>query len=85
MPALARPVIKERAERLRQAGDRALARHLDARIGRTASALVERTGRARAEDFTEIAFDGPDLPGQIVSLRITGQEGKRAVGAGADK
>ena len=84
MPALARPVVKDRAERLRLAGDRALAAHLDARIGRTASALVERAGRARAEDFTEIAFDGPALPGQIVSLRMTGQDGRRAIGAGAD-
>ena len=84
MPALARPVVKDRAERLRAAGDRALAAHLDARIGRTVSALVERAGRARAEDFTEIAFDGPAVPGQIVSLRMTGRDGRRAIGAEAD-
>jgi len=83
MPALARSVVKDRAERLRAAGDRALAAHLDARIGRTVFALVERAGRARAEDFTEIAFDGPALPGQIVSLRMTGQDGRRAIGARA--
>jgi len=84
MPPLARPVVKQRAERLRLAGDRALAAHLDTQIGRTVSALVERAGRARAEDFTEIAFDGPALPGQIVSLRMTGHDGRRAIGAGAD-
>ena len=84
MPALARAVVKQRAERLRAAGDRALATHLNARIGRTLSALVERAGRARAEDFTEIAFDGPAVPGQIVSLRMTGQDGRRAIAERAD-
>ena len=84
MPALARAVVKQRAERLRAAGDSALAAHLGARIGRTMSALVERDGRARAEDFTEIAFDGQARPGQIISLRMTGHDGRRAIGMGAD-
>jgi threonylcarbamoyladenosine tRNA methylthiotransferase MtaB len=84
MPALARPVVKDRAEQLRLAGERALAAHLDARIGQTVSALVERAGRARGEDFTEIAFDGPALPGQIVFLRMTGRDGLRATAAGVD-
>ena len=85
MPALARAVVKQRAERLRAAGDRALSAHLGARIGWTVRALVERSGRARAEDFTEIAFDGAASPGQIVSLRITGQDGRRAIGIETDE
>ena len=80
MPAVAGAVVKDRAERLRAAGDRALAAHLDARVGKTVSALIERAGRARAEDFTGIEFDGPAAPGQIVSLRITGHDGRRAIG-----
>jgi threonylcarbamoyladenosine tRNA methylthiotransferase MtaB len=83
MPAVAKAVVKDRAERLRAAGDRALAAHLEARVGRTVSALIERAGRARAEDFTEIEFDGPAAPGQIVSLRITGHDGRRAIGTEA--
>jgi threonylcarbamoyladenosine tRNA methylthiotransferase MtaB len=85
MPAVPRAVVKERAERLRAAGARALAAHLDARTGRTVSALVEQPGRARAEDFTEIVFEGPAEPGRIVPLRITGHDGRRAIGAGADQ
>jgi threonylcarbamoyladenosine tRNA methylthiotransferase MtaB len=80
MPAVPRPVVKDRAERLRATGERALAAHLDARVGRTMPALVERDGRARADDFTEIAFEGPAQPGQIVALRITGHDGRCATG-----
>ncbi len=41
MPQVVRSVIKARAERLRQAGDAALRRHLDARVGRTVHGLVD--------------------------------------------
>ena len=81
MPQLERAVVKARAERLRAAGDAALARHLDRQVGRTVTALVERDGLARAEDFTEIAFEGAASPGSIVPLKITGQDGKRALAA----
>ena len=80
MPQLERSVVKARAERLRAAGDAALARHLDRQLGRALRALVEREGLARAEDFTEVAFDGAAVPGTIVALRITGHDGKRATG-----
>ena len=80
MPQLERAVVKARAERLRAAGDMALARHLDRQVGRTVPALVEREGLARAEDFTEIAFEGEADPGSIVGLLITGHDDKRAWG-----
>ena len=79
MPQLERSVIKARAERLRHAGDVALRRHLDARVGRTVRALIERPGLARAEDFTEIAFDRPGVPGEVVELTIAGHDGRRAL------
>jgi len=81
MPQLERAVVKARAERLRAAGEAALARHLDRQIGRVVPALVEREGLARAEDFTEIAFDGAAAPGTIVPLKIAAHDGKRALGA----
>ncbi len=79
MPQLQRPVIKERAARLRAAGDAALARHLERQVGRTITGLVERAGVARAEDFTEIVFTGEAAVGSIVPLRITGHDGHKAV------
>ncbi|HEX5378820.1 MAG TPA: tRNA (N(6)-L-threonylcarbamoyladenosine(37)-C(2))-methylthiotransferase MtaB [Phenylobacterium sp.] len=79
MPAVARPVVKARAARLRASGEAALARHLQRQVGRTVTGLVERPGVARAEDFTEIAFTGEAEVGRIVQMRITGFEGARAL------
>jgi threonylcarbamoyladenosine tRNA methylthiotransferase MtaB len=83
MPQLPRAVVKARAERLRAAGDDALRRHLDGRIGRTVHGLVEREGLARAEDFTEVAFENAPgalaLPGRIVPLTVTGHDGRKAL------
>ena len=81
MPALPRKVVTERAQRLRAAGDAALTRHLQRQVGRTIGALVERDGLARAEDFTEVAFEGPAEAGTIVRLTVTGADGKRALAA----
>jgi threonylcarbamoyladenosine tRNA methylthiotransferase MtaB len=79
MPQLAKAVVKDRAARLRAAGDAALSRHLQAQVGRTVLALVERAGTARAEDFTELAFEGDAEPGTIAPLTITGHDGRRAL------
>jgi threonylcarbamoyladenosine tRNA methylthiotransferase MtaB len=79
MPAVARAEIKARAARLRAGGEAALARHLDRQVGRALMGLVEREGLARADDFTEIAFVGDAPVGEIVPLRVTGHDGKRAL------
>ena len=78
MPPVHRAVVRERAERLRAAGAAALHRHLDRQVGRTVSAVVERSGLARAEDFTEVAFDGPGRPGEVLALAVSGHDGRRA-------
>ena len=80
MPQLERSVVKARAERLRHAGDAALRRHLERQIGRAVSALAEREGLARAEDFTEVVFEGAVEPGAIAAVRVIGHDGKRALG-----
>jgi threonylcarbamoyladenosine tRNA methylthiotransferase MtaB len=79
MPAVKGDLTKARAARLRAAGEAALARHLDRQIGRLLMGLVEREGLARADDFTEIAFEGEAPIGEIVALRVTGHDGKRAL------
>jgi threonylcarbamoyladenosine tRNA methylthiotransferase MtaB len=79
MPQLARSVVKARAARLRAAGEAALARHLQRQVGLTLAALVERPGLARAEDFTEIAFEGEVAVGGVVGLEVTSHDGKRAL------
>jgi len=80
MPQVARAAVKDRAARLRAAGEAALARHLQRQVGRTLMGLVERPGSARAEDFTEVAFAGEAEIGSIVPVAVTGHDGRRAVG-----
>lgn len=79
MPQLQRPVIKDRAARLRAAGEAALVRHLERQVGRTLMGLVERPGVARAEDFTEIAFEGEAQVGGVAALRVHGHDGAKAL------
>jgi threonylcarbamoyladenosine tRNA methylthiotransferase MtaB len=81
MPPVNGKAIKDRARRLREAGALALTRHLDAQVGRTLPGLVEKAGVARAEDFTEITFEGEAPAGEIVSFRVTGHDGARALAA----
>jgi len=84
MPPLPRAVVKERAERLRAAGAEGLSRHLDRQIGRMVRALVEKPGLARAEDFTELAFEGGGAAGQLFQIAIDRHDGRRALGRRVD-
>jgi len=79
MPPVPRAAVKARAARLRDAGDAALARHLQRQAGRTVMGLVERPGLARAEDFTEVAFEGEAEVGSIAPLTVSGDDGRRAL------
>jgi threonylcarbamoyladenosine tRNA methylthiotransferase MtaB len=79
MPPVARSLVKQRAASLREAGEKALARHLSGQVGRRLHGLVERPGTARAEDFTEIRFDGAAEPGQIITLAVTGHTGTHLI------
>jgi threonylcarbamoyladenosine tRNA methylthiotransferase MtaB len=78
MPQHPAELVHARARRLRAAGDAALARHLDGRIGYSAVALVEQAGRGRAEDFTEVVFDGDAAPGSLIAGVIASHDGRRA-------
>ena len=77
MPPVKGPVIKDRARRLREAGEAALQRHLARQVGRVLNGLVEKAGVARADDFTEIAFVGDAPVGEIMAMRVTGVAGGR--------
>lgn len=72
MPQLRGPEIKDRAARLRAAGDAALSRHLTAQIGKTHHILLESPRMGRTEQFTEVDFNSDQLEGQIITAPITG-------------
>jgi threonylcarbamoyladenosine tRNA methylthiotransferase MtaB len=75
MPQLSRDMVNARAARLREAGERALVRQLDRRVGRTVEVLVEHGGVARAPDHTPVAYAGE--PGALARLTPTGHDGRR--------
>ncbi len=76
MPQLDRGLVKERAARLRAAGDAAHRRHLDSLVGTSQRVLVERNGLGRTEGFTVATLDF-GAPGEIVETIISGHDGER--------
>jgi threonylcarbamoyladenosine tRNA methylthiotransferase MtaB len=72
-------IIKERAARLREAGDAAVQRHLAAQKGVTHRVLMEAPDMGRTEQFTEVSMTVPQAEGAIVTATITGQSGQRLV------
>ena len=65
--------IKDRAARLRAAGDAQVARHLAGQVGRSHSILMENPHMGRTEQFTEVAFAAPQVEGALVTATITGR------------
>jgi len=77
MPQVDRGTVKERAARLRAAGERALNARLAGEAGRVRQVLVERGGVGRTQHFLLAEITG--TPGEIVSARITGRTGRGLV------
>ncbi|WP_346432879.1 tRNA (N(6)-L-threonylcarbamoyladenosine(37)-C(2))-methylthiotransferase MtaB [Breoghania sp.] len=76
MPQVNRALVKERAARLREAGEAALMRHLSSEIGLTRRILVEREGLGRTGQFTEteLSFGTPapsSRPASPVTAAVT--------------
>ena len=82
MPQVRRELVKQRAARLRAAGEAAYRRHLSSLSGTRQSILIERDGLGRTEGFTLAAL-GTGAPGEIVEADITGHDGIRLIAAPA--
>ncbi|MAY85251.1 MAG: tRNA (N(6)-L-threonylcarbamoyladenosine(37)-C(2))-methylthiotransferase MtaB [Pseudooceanicola sp.] len=65
-------VIKDRAARLRAAGDAQVGLHLAAQIGQTHAILMENATMGRTEQFTEVLLSEPAAEGSIVQRVISG-------------
>ncbi|MCK1344741.1 MULTISPECIES: tRNA (N(6)-L-threonylcarbamoyladenosine(37)-C(2))-methylthiotransferase MtaB [unclassified Bradyrhizobium] len=76
MPQVAGGAIKERAKRLRSAGETALLQRLQAEIGATREVLIESDGQGRTDHYLPVAIAGERV-GSVVSLRIAGRDGAR--------
>ncbi|PQO22514.1 tRNA (N(6)-L-threonylcarbamoyladenosine(37)-C(2))-methylthiotransferase MtaB [Rhodobacteraceae bacterium WD3A24] len=77
MPQLHGPVIRERAARLRAAGQDRLAAHLAAQAGREHEVLMETPRTGRTPQFAEVAFAQARPEGTILPARIAGHDGAR--------
>jgi threonylcarbamoyladenosine tRNA methylthiotransferase MtaB len=81
MPPVAREFIRERAKRLREAGDAPLRKHLDEQTGKFFKVMTERGGIGRTEDFTRVRI-GDILPSQMIEVVIAGHDGVTLEAAG---
>ena len=72
MPGLPGPTVKDRARRLRAAGEAARDRFLESCIGKTESVLVEQPGVGRTGRFAHVAFTGTAETGAVAQARIEG-------------
>ena len=79
MPQVPAPLRKERARRLRAAGEAAAGRFLESRIGLTERVAVEKEGVGRTEQFAPARLEGPALPGSVRRARVRRVEKERLV------
>ncbi len=78
MPQVEGGLVKERARRLRHAGEAALRRRFESEIGATRQVLIESASQGRTEHFLPVAISG-ETPGAVHQLAISGHDGSRLV------
>jgi threonylcarbamoyladenosine tRNA methylthiotransferase MtaB len=78
MPQLEKSVIKQRAARLRAAGQAALEKHFQQYVGRETEVLIERDQQGRLPDFTPVSFETHSgEAGRPIRARIIGHDKTR--------
>src|ERR1019366_7408750 len=76
MPQVSGETVRERARRLRAAGEAALQKRLVSELGSTRQVLIESVTQGRTEHFLPVAIAG-EAPGAVRTLTITGNDGAR--------
>ena len=77
MPQVAKEIRRERAAKLRAAGDRQMAQVLANREDKTISVLVEKDRSGHCEHYLPVDIDRDAAPGSVVAARVRSQNGKR--------
>ncbi len=80
MPQLPGPVVRDRAARLRAAGQAAAAAHLAAQQGRRHRVLMESPRMGRTEQFAELTLDADQPVGGLVDAVVQAVDGGRLYG-----
>jgi len=81
MPQVPAAVRKNRAARLRAAGETAAARFMDRQVGHMAAVLVERDDSGYSEHFAPVRLTAPAPAGTVVRARIERRGGSMLIGA----
>lgn len=81
MPQVHGTAIKERAKRLREAGEAAVQRHLSAQVGKTHQVLMENARMGRTAQFAEVRFESDQAVGQIIPTMIAGADDQQLFAA----
>jgi threonylcarbamoyladenosine tRNA methylthiotransferase MtaB len=76
MPQVSGEKIRERARRLRAAGEAALQKRLASERGAMRHVLIESITQGRTEHFLPVAISG-ETPGAVRALTIIGDDGAR--------
>ncbi len=74
MPQLNKNIRKERAAKLRNAGNKKLERIIRNRINKTEQVIVEKGNIGRTEHFLQVHLDKEASIGSLVKVKITGAE-----------
>jgi threonylcarbamoyladenosine tRNA methylthiotransferase MtaB len=74
MPAVPKKIRRERAARLRAAGEVRLSGLLKTRIGKTASVLIEKDNMGRCEQFLQVRLNQDVETGNLVNCQISGTD-----------
>jgi threonylcarbamoyladenosine tRNA methylthiotransferase MtaB len=74
MPAVPKKIRRERAARLRAAGEVRLSDLLKTRIGKTASVLIEKDNMGRCEQFLQVRLNQDVETGTLVNCQISGTD-----------
>ena len=78
MPQLERRLIRERAARLREAGDAAVRRFLDGQVDTQQEILVEKADSGRSAHYATVRLAGAS-PGTVLSARAIGHDGQMLI------
>src|SRR5262249_20386702 len=76
MPQVAGREIRERAKRLRAAGEAALRKRLRSEVGALRDVLIESATAGRTEHYLPVAING-ETAGSVRRLAIAGHDGAR--------
>jgi len=75
MPQVPGNIRKERAARLRAAGEVELAKHLAQFVGKKMHVIVEKENFARGENFAPVRLNSPLNPGDVVEISVDQADG----------